>query len=269
MINITTTTYTTRGKDHLQLDIYDDDRYANAERRGVVISVHNGNFLGGNRDEEVYKLSCRYFAEKGFVCVSIDYRQGLKRVAFQPSTILRAIQMGVEDLFDATVYLLQHADELNIDPQKIILMGDGAGACIALTAEYELCRTPYQDDPQRKKGRRNHLPADFNYACIASNSGAMATGERAFSWKQPPCPALLIQGEGLGDIPAGNFFVPGLLWVGGRHLHEEFSRAGARNIFIDITGLEHNSHKEGRPDRQGITHYLDSVIFRNIEILTK
>ena len=166
--------------------------------------------------------------------------------------------MGVEDVFAATDYLLQHADEQGIDSKRIILMGTGAGACIAVTAVYEQCN-----------GRQGHLPADFSFACIVSNSGAMATGERAFTWQRKPCPTVIVQGEGIGDIPSGNFYVPGLLWVGGRHLHEEFSQAGGRNIFLDISGLEHNTYDEGQPDEQGIIGYLDSVVLWNIEILTK
>ena len=49
MVNVSTSTYTTRGKNPLKLDIYDDDHYAEVASRGVVISIHNGNFLGGNR----------------------------------------------------------------------------------------------------------------------------------------------------------------------------------------------------------------------------
>lgn len=258
MVNVSTSIYTTRGKTPLKLDIYADDHYTDVARRSVVISIHNGNFLGGNRSDAVHQISCRHFAEKGFLSVSIDYRQGLKRVAFRPDTILRAILMGVKDVFAATDYLLQHADELRIDPDRIILMGGGAGGCIALTAEYELCQ-----------GRHGHLPAAFRFACIVSNSGAMATSERVFTWNQTPCPTVIVQGEGIGDIPSGYFYVPGLLWVGGRRLHDELSQAGGRNIFLDISGLEHNAFDEGSPDEQGITGYLDSVVLWNIEMLTK
>jgi carboxylesterase type B len=43
-------------------------------------------------------------------------------------TYLGAINMGAEDIYAATRYLIDHADALNIDSTKIVLAGSSAGA---------------------------------------------------------------------------------------------------------------------------------------------
>ncbi len=265
MIQTKTIIYSSPSGKKLKMNIYKDNTVGQHEPLPVVISILNGNFLNGKRNEATYQYSCRYFAEKGFLSITIDYRQRLRSTEFLPHTILQAIHMGVEDLVEATNYILQHAEELNADTQKITLLGNGVGACIALTTEYELCSHKLKNltsgHLQAKK-----LPADFNYACIVAHSGALATNEQQFEWIDQPCPIVLVQGEPASDIPSNRFYVPGLLWVGGNSLRLELTKAGCRNIYYDVSGFEHLAMTGKQIDSECVTEYLDQFVLRDINL---
>ena len=44
----------------------------------------------------------------------------------------------MEDLFDATSYVLKHAEDWNIDKDRIVIFGGSAGATNSLVAEYNV-----------------------------------------------------------------------------------------------------------------------------------
>lgn len=268
MIQTKTIIYSSPSGKKLKMDIYKDSAVGQHEPLPVVISILNGDFLNGKRNVATCQHSCRYFAEKGFLSIAIDYRRRLLSTEFLPHTILQAIHMGVEDLVEATNYILQHTEELNADTQKITLLGNGAGACIVLTAEYGLCSHKLKcSTPGRLQGKK--LPVDFNYACIVAHSGALATNEQQFEWIEQPCPIVLVQGEPASDIPSDRFYVPGLLWVGGNSLHLELTKAGCRHIYYDVSGFEHLAMTGKQIDSQRITEYLDQFVLRDINLLIR
>src|SRR5690554_7751453 len=59
------------------MDIYQSDSLALLPRPCIVF-VFGGGFKEGTRDYEKYSNFFNYFANKGFVVVSIDYRLGMK-----------------------------------------------------------------------------------------------------------------------------------------------------------------------------------------------
>lgn len=81
----------------------------------VILWVHGGAWLMGDRfgDSEL----CKTIAQAGFACFSIDYR--LSQVAIFPAAI--------EDCKCAVRYLRAHAEQLNIQADKIGAWGPSAG----------------------------------------------------------------------------------------------------------------------------------------------
>lgn len=69
----------------------------------------------------------RYYADKGFVCVSVDYR--LARDMGQ--TACYELIDCYEDCCDAMDYVLEHADEYGIDTEEMYLLGESAGGHLA------------------------------------------------------------------------------------------------------------------------------------------
>jgi hypothetical protein len=97
---------------------------------------------------------------------------------------MRAIQWGGEDLYDATSFVLKHAEQWNIDKGNITICGSSAGATNSLVAEYGISN---QSELASK-----HLPKGFNYAGVIAMAGAfwLEGVNTPLTWGNPPCPIL-------------------------------------------------------------------------------
>ena len=118
-----TITYVTYGHTRLSLDFYASSTPGN---RPCVIVVHGGSWSSGD-SQQLPELNT-YLAGKGYNIASINYRMAPKWQTPSP----------VEDLRNALAYLRKHADELQIDTGKFVLLGRSAGSQIALLAAYTL-----------------------------------------------------------------------------------------------------------------------------------
>lgn len=87
----------------------------------VVIAMHGGGWRAGTR--ETYKYIGPLLAERGYALLSIDYRLVLKEQNRYPA--------ASDDVRAAIRYVREHAAELNVDPSRIVLMGDSAGGHLA------------------------------------------------------------------------------------------------------------------------------------------
>ena len=85
----------------------------------VIINIHGGGWNHGTKEEQG---GFNTFFKAGFSVANIEYR--LTGQAKAPA--------AVEDTRCALIYLVAHAKELNIDPNKIIIMGGSAGGHLAL-----------------------------------------------------------------------------------------------------------------------------------------
>ena len=111
---------------------------APAAGRPLLLMMHGGSFLFGNRKEAGQAAWCRHFAALGYVAASIDYRLG-----FLPTRrgLQKAEQDATADAARALQYLLGRTD-LRVDPQRVFLAGTSAGAIIALNLAYGVCPDP-------------------------------------------------------------------------------------------------------------------------------
>ena len=187
----------------LYLDIYEpvaDAVSADGPARPSILFVFGGGFISGKRDDAYFLPWFKLLTENGFRVISIDYRLGLKgvRMRFDPLHLIdaaektkHAVDVGVEDVFSAVCYLSDHAGELGIDMDNIVIAGSSAGAMISLSSEWEICNgTP----------RAAVLPLNFNFVGVMSFAGAVmsTTGEPRYPFK--PCPQLLIHGTADGAV---------------------------------------------------------------------
>ena len=117
----------------LKMDIYTPGMDASAQRP-LLLMMHGGSFLFGNRTEAGQTAWCRHFASLGYVAASIDYRLG-----FWPSKhgLLQAETDALDDADSALAYLLGRGD-LRIDPGKVFVAGTSAGAILAMGLAYGL-----------------------------------------------------------------------------------------------------------------------------------
>lgn len=87
----------------------------------VLINIHGGAWTHGNKESQG---GFSTFLKKGFLVANVEYR--MSPIAKAPAAI--------QDVRCALLYLVQHATELNIDINKIVVMGASAGGHLALMA---------------------------------------------------------------------------------------------------------------------------------------
>jgi len=219
----------------LKMDIYQPSTQGTAPRVCVVF-VFGGGFKIGSRDYERYLAYFDFLREKGYVVASIDYRLGLKGVQKPPSIfnrkpLINAIENAVEDLYGATNYLLQHADELHVDTNKIIVSGSSAGAITALQADYE----------RRNSLRKSSmLPAGFQYAGVISFAGAIYSREGKPDYKVAPAPMLLFHGAKDHIVPYNKISLFRVGLFGSRSIVSKLKKGDHPYCFYSMVGMRHS-----------------------------
>lgn len=111
----------------LTLDLYRPDSVTTA--RPLILFLHGGAFYFGDKKEPAYVDFCEDFASKGYVTASMNYRMGFH---VGKADIERAGCCALEDARAAIRYLVGHAREYGIDPDRIYLAGSSAGSMTAL-----------------------------------------------------------------------------------------------------------------------------------------
>lgn len=200
-VSMRTVTYATKDGTALQMDIYQKTNYQGAPQP-VMFFMFAGAFYAGERSGVPIGYYLGQLAERGITGISIDYRLGWKDAfknksedygmieklldAVQDTPLLqKTFDMPVEDLYTATNYVINHAKELNIDPNRIMISGSSAGAMSVLRAEYFL----KSGNPLAKV-----LPAGFTYKGILSFAGAIHSNQGKPEYTQAPAPTLFIHG---------------------------------------------------------------------------
>jgi hypothetical protein len=120
----------------LMVDVYQPtgDNFAH---RPLMIFAFGGSFTSGVRQSPDLITLCTYFAQRGYVCASIDYRLGMYNSS--DTNEFRALIRGVQDMKAAVRYFYkdaQTANQFRIDTSQIFIGGVSAGAFIALNYAY-------------------------------------------------------------------------------------------------------------------------------------
>lgn len=230
--------YAKRDTCDLFMDVYDPAEGSIREAYGIekptVIFMFGGGFIHGTRDDADYHKWFRMMTENGYRVISIDYRLGLKgsdKVGVAQVNVLdKAIHMAVEDLFSATNFILDNADQLGVNPSNIVISGSSAGAISVMQAEYEIANATQW---------ASVLPAGFNYAGVMSFSGAILSREGKVDFKKSPCPTLMLHGTSDELVPYDQIKVFNLGFFGGGKLVERFRKYGLNYNMYHFTDYGH------------------------------
>ena len=230
--------YAKRDTCDLFMDVYDPAEGSIREAYGIekptVIFMFGGGFIHGTRDDADYHKWFRMMTENGYRVISIDYRLGLKgsdKVGVAQVNVLdKAIHMAVEDLFSATNFILDNADQLGVNPSNIVISGSSAGAISVMQAEYEIANATQW---------ASVLPAGFNYAGVMSFSGAILSREGKVDFKKSPCPTLMLHGTSDELVPYDQIKVFNLGFFGGGKLVERFKKYGLNYNMYHFTDYGH------------------------------
>lgn len=109
----------------LFMDIFVPDNDT-LSKRPLMIWVHPGGFLNGNKELEDMVALCDSFARRGYVTATIDYRKGFNPTS--KTSAERAVYRGTQDLRAAIRYLKEHHNSFKIDTNYTFIGGSSAGA---------------------------------------------------------------------------------------------------------------------------------------------
>ncbi len=131
--------------DSLDMDIYLPKCSDNNLRRPLALFIHGGAFLAGDKNEMTDYA--KKYAQRGYVTATINYRKGFiadnvahtcnypaYECVFAANTAewARAYYRAVQDGKGALRYMLNRNGIYNIDTNNIFLVGESAGAFVAL-----------------------------------------------------------------------------------------------------------------------------------------
>lgn len=187
--------YAEKDGQQLNLDFYTPEQVNDSTI--CVVYVFGGGFIGGNRDGEFEKAYFKQLVDEGFQVAAIDYRLGLKGVknlsAFHFEPLQDAVNMAAEDAISALAYLIEHAKELKLNKEWIVMVGSSAGAITSLQTDYALCNGFLNS---------NILPEDFRLAGVVSYAGAIFSHEGKVKYRNhQPAPTMFFHGTADKLVP--------------------------------------------------------------------
>jgi acetyl esterase/lipase len=91
-------------------------------KRPAIVIIHGGGWRAGSKRDRAYRDLLLHFALKDYVTLSVDYRL----------TGEAPIPACLEDVRCAVRWLRAHADQYQVDPDRIGAYGHSAGAHLAL-----------------------------------------------------------------------------------------------------------------------------------------
>ena len=203
--------------------------------RPALVFVHGGGWRGGDKSGGVWSGYPIHFAQKGYVCVSINYR--LSQESPFPACL--------EDCKCAVRWLRAHAKKYNVDVKKIGAYGNSAGAhLVSMLGLVEKNRNLEGDGPYQEQSSLvqavvpSATPADFSVWAKASLGvqGRLLAGDQStlddrakkaspVSYARPNAPPFLIfHGTADRTVPLDQ----------GKRLEKALKAAGAKDVVLKI-----------------------------------
>ena len=137
----------------LRMDIY-QPAADNQMKRPLILMLHGGAFILGDKATEPIQTMAYNFASKGYVVASVNYRMGFNMAS--KSSLERAAYRAVQDARAALRYLSANATTYRIDPDWVFLAGSSAGAITALNVAF------MKEDERPESSRRNLFRAQLD-----------------------------------------------------------------------------------------------------------
>ncbi len=241
---------------NLRMDVYTPDGDV-ATERPVIIMAHGGSFILG--DKATLQYYCEYFAKRGYVAATMDYRlyDGPLFPVPDSTVMLDVVIKAVGDMKAAVRYFRKDAattNQFRVDTNFIFVGGQSAGGILAGHMAYINDLSEVQstfiyngliangglpgttDDPANPSmGYSSEIQGVIN------QFGALYNAD----WIQPgDAPLISIHGTNDDVVPYGYGMVsisgiPIISMEGSSVMHPKADQAGVLNRFISVPGGGH------------------------------
>lgn len=257
--------YAVHGSQALCMDIYLPPEHNTLNGNTLVVFFHGGCWVAGTKEDAMAQLEP--FLDLGMIVANVEYRTA--QVGCAPA----AIQDGCA----ALRWLLAQADELRIDPDRVIVAGVSSGAHLALMTgllgplptctfdDLAELSAAIQSGPRAHS--HSHVRAIINWSGVtdvaallsgpearayaAAWLGAGATERRArlvsplYALRPGGPPVLTIHEINDPEVPISQAL----------RLQDALTTAGVRHQFVGIPGTEHGAYWAPiRPDIRATLH---------------
>lgn len=183
----------------LLMDVYyPDPSLDTMEERPLILTIHGGGFIGGDKNELTYQSL--QFARRGFVVANINYRLGWNCdnvfcINCFGSNLQKAVYCAVQDARAALRFCVDNAPQLGIDTDWIFLNGQSAGSITALQTAYwnqaqadAQVPSGFSSDVGLLDATGNNSTSTYTIQGLVNQCGAMA--ERTDMDDQPNIPVI-------------------------------------------------------------------------------
>lgn len=253
--------YSEKENYRLTLDRYYTTKGADSLKPSIIF-MFGGGFYTGKRDASHYIPFFEYYAEKGYNVFSIDYRLGFKdadlagkkSISRFIKIVNHTINMAVEDLFDATNFIIEKADEWNLDTSLIVPYGSSAGGITVLHAEYNLANGT---------ALAERLPEGFRYGGVVSSAGAIFSSDGRVKWKSKPSPILMFHGNADSNVPYHKYTIFGKGFYGSKYIAKRLKKDRYPYYFETFDNFTHEiSSRPMNNNRDDIDEFLNKMVIR-------
>ena len=170
---VSTYTYAIKGSDTLRMDVYTPKKMKKNDSVPVMLWMHSGGFVGGDRSFPSEVKLAELAAENGYLGVFISYRLSRKGQVTgfgcecPKAEKLLTFKNAAIDFLDAAKFIYDNKALLGADTTKIIAGGSSAGAEGMLNAVY--MREYFIDDLKKYD--------QIKFAGVFSLAGAMVNAD--------------------------------------------------------------------------------------------
>lgn len=215
------------------------------KKKPVILFFIGGSFAKNPQSPAVFQHQANYFASLGMVAICVDYRAGHDE-GFTP-------KQAIADAKSSVRWVRKHADELGIDPEKIVMCGSSAGGYVCVSS---IMFDHLNDDPHYQQSQE-HIP---NALII------FGAGMDGVDIMQRRYPELLDQAKEISPFHNIKKTLPPTLWMCGteedtptiphglyaqnKTFVDRMVAAGNEIIFEEYEGMEHGFFKYGRYDNR-------------------
>ena len=238
-----------------EMDIYtpNNDTVTN---RPVIVYMHGGAFTSGSKNSIDCVDFCNYFAKRGYVAISSNYRLSNNPIFFAASrqNQYETVMKSVSDIKAVIRYLRKDytlGNSLGIDSSSIFVGGYSAGAVLAIHLAYIDDVNDLPTSPINAQNIFNNLggmegdAGNYGYSSLVSGVISFAGGINELNWIDSTDEPLFSV-HGSNDLVVNYNCGPGLniptvfTLCGAAETHPKATSVGVINDFITYNGVGHS-----------------------------